>query len=50
MKILNPCDPSELKDCIDYCIKNKNGPIYLKIGKTGEKTFVSNKSKKWFFW
>lgn len=49
MKILNPCDPSELKDCIDYCIKNKNGPIYLKIGKTGEKTFVSNKSKKWFF-
>ena len=49
MKILNPCDPSELKNCIDFCINNKKGPIYLKIGKAGEKTFVSNKSENWIF-
>lgn len=49
MQILNPCDPSELKFCINHCISNKKGPIYLKIGKTGEKTFTKKFSEKWIF-
>ena len=49
MKILAPCDPLELEECIKYCAKNKKGPIYLRIGKSGEKNFTSNKTEKWKF-
>ncbi len=49
MKILAPCDPIELEDCINYCIKNKNGPIYLRIGKSGEKELIDRNSEKWKF-
>lgn len=49
MKILAPCDPSELEDCIKFCLKNKGGPIYLRIGKSGEKNLVNKKSEKWKF-
>ena len=48
MQILIPCDPDELSECIKYCAKNKKGPIYLKIGKSGEKNFTRN-SEKWAF-
>lgn len=49
MKILAPCDPLELEECIKYCVKNKKGPIYLRIGKSGEKNFTSDKAEKWSF-
>ncbi len=49
MKILAPCDPLELEECIKYCVKNKKGPIYLRIGKSGEKNFTSDKAEKWNF-
>lgn len=49
MKILAPCDPNELEECIKYCVKNKKGPIYLRIGKSGEKNFTSKASEKWKF-
>jgi len=49
MKILAPCDPLELEECVKYCSKNKKGPIYLRIGKSGEKNFTSNKTEKWKF-
>lgn len=48
MQILIPCDPDELSECTKYCAKNKKGPIYLKIGKSGEKNFTKN-SEKWTF-
>ena len=48
MKILAPCDPEELTDCLNYCAKNKEGPIYLRIGKSGEKIFTKS-SEKWKF-
>lgn len=49
MRILSPCDPSELEDCINFCIKNKGGPIYLRIGKAGERTLINQDSEKWKF-
>jgi transketolase len=48
MQILAPCDPAELSECIKYCAKNKKGPIYLRIGKSGEKIY-SKSSQKWKF-
>ena len=49
MKILAPCDPLELEECVKYCVKNKKGPIYLRIGKSGEKNFTSDEAEKWNF-
>lgn len=49
MKILAPCDPEELKECLNYCINNKKGPIYLRIGKSGEPNLTKNSIEKWKF-
>ena len=49
MKIIAPCDPLELKQSIKYCIKNKSGPVYLRIGKSGEKNISLNSREKWKF-
>ena len=49
MKILAPCDPLELEQCIKYCVQNKNGPIYLRMGKSGEKNLTSDALEKWQF-
>lgn len=49
MKILAPCDPNELEYAVAYSYNNKKNPIYLRIGKSGEKNFTDNKSEKWVF-
>ena len=49
MQIIAPSDPYELKMSLNYCIKNKKGPIYLKIGKSGEKNYDLKESEKWIF-
>jgi transketolase len=47
--ILAPCDPYELKKSVNYfCTKSKK-PMYLRIGKAGEKTFKFKESEKWQF-
>lgn len=47
--VLSPADPYELEKCVDYCAKNKKSPIYLRIGKSGEKNFTQNSKDKWRF-
>ena len=49
MNIIAPCDGLELKEAIRYCLKNKKGPVYLRIGKSGEKNFTKNIKDKWKF-
>ena len=39
LKIISPLDPYELEKAMLFCIKNKKGPVYLRIGKAGEKNF-----------
>ena len=39
LSILAPCDPLELVDATKYCA-TANGPVYLRIGKSGEPTFT----------
>ena len=48
-KILNPCDPLELEECLKYLCEKNNSPCYLRIGKSGEKTFTKNSYEKWKF-
>lgn len=36
MQVICPCDPLEVIDAVKYCASQKNGPVYLKLGKAGE--------------
>ena len=49
MNIIAPCDPNEMEDAVKYCCNNSKGPIYLRIGKAGEKNFVNKSSDRWKF-
>ena len=49
LRIISPSDPYELEKAIIFCIKNNKGPIYLRIGKAGEKTFKFKESENWKF-
>ena len=49
MRIIAPCDPLELEDAVNFCCKNKTSPIYLRIGKSGEKNYSNNSNEKWTF-
>lgn len=49
MNIIAPCDPDELEDAIDHCCIKSKSPVYLRIGKSGEKKFINNLSEKWKF-
>jgi len=49
MSIIAPSDPNELKEAVKYCANKSNGPVYLRIGKTGEKNFSDESNEKWKF-
>ena len=36
MQIVAPCDPAECTEATKWCASQKNGPVYLRIGKAGE--------------
>jgi transketolase len=36
LRILSPCDPIETIEATRYCAFQKEGPVYLRLGKTGE--------------
>lgn len=49
MKILCPLDNLELKSCLNYIVSKPRGPVYLRIGKSGEKNFTQKTTDKWKF-
>ncbi len=49
MKIVSPCEPREMIEAVNYCIKHSKSPTYLRIGKAGEKNFSDYKSEKFKF-
>ena len=48
MQIIAPCDPSECTDATRWCARQKNGPVYLRIGKAGE-PIVTQNAEPWEF-
>ncbi len=36
LRVLSPCDPLETNEATRYCAFQKEGPVYLRLGKTGE--------------
>ncbi len=49
MSVIAPADPKELESAIDYCATKSKSPIYLRIGKAGEKNFTQISKEKWKF-
>lgn len=41
MRVLAPCDPAELDHATRWCAEQREGPVYLRIGKAGEPDFTS---------
>lgn len=42
MQIIAPCDPEETKAATRWCATQRNGPVYLRLGKSGEPVFAKN--------
>src|SRR3990167_7692938 len=50
MQVLAPCDPRETEECVRWCAVQQNGPVYLRIGKSGESDLTYRKSAEpWEF-
>ena len=48
MQIIAPCDPLECTDATRWCAQQKNGPVYLRIGKAGEPNLTKG-AEPWQF-
>jgi transketolase len=48
MQILAPCDPPECVEATRWCARQRNGPVYLRIGKTGE-PILTRDAEPWRF-
>lgn len=49
LNVLAPCDPNELEAIVSFLCKKTIGPVYLRIGKAGEKNYTSKSTEKWRF-
>ena len=49
MQIIAPSEPKEVIEATKYCASQKAGPVYLKLGKSGEPNISTSKSDKWKF-
>jgi transketolase len=48
MQIVAPCDPAEVVEATRWCARQKNGPIYLRLGKAGE-PILTKDAEPWQF-
>jgi transketolase len=49
MQIIAPCDPAECTEATAYCATQRNGPVYLRLGKAGEPNFTDKAIDRWTF-
>jgi len=49
MQIVAPCDPLECTEATRWCARQKNGPVYLRIGKAGEPNYTDKAVDPWTF-
>ncbi len=48
MQVLAPCDPAECVEATRWCARQDNGPVYLRIGKSGE-PILTKDAEPWRF-
>ncbi len=49
LSVVSPSDPYELDQAVKYFCKKSKGPMYLRIGKTGEPNFKFSETEFWKF-
>lgn len=49
MRIIAPCDPAEVTHAVEYCAKQTEGPVYLRLGKAGEPVVSDDAIDPWEF-
>jgi transketolase len=49
MQIIAPCDPRECTQATRWCARQKNGPVYLRLGKAGEPVLTDQVLEPWRF-
>jgi transketolase len=49
LRVIAPCDPEETKFATQWCIKQEEGPVYLRLGKAGEPTLGNNQSAPFIY-
>ena len=49
IRVIAPCDPIETNEATKYCILQDAGPIYLRLGKAGERSISGNAAEPWRF-
>lgn len=48
MQIIAPCDPPECSEATRWCARQRNGPVYLRLGKAGEPVLTRD-ADPWVF-
>jgi len=48
MQIVAPCDPAEVAEATRWCARQRGGPVYLRIGKSGE-PILTKDAEPWQF-
>jgi transketolase len=48
MQIIAPCDPAEVAEATRWCARQRNGPVYLRLGKSGEPD-LTKAAEPWVF-
>jgi transketolase len=49
MRVIAPCDPLETRAAVRWCAKQEDGPVYLRLGKAGEKDISAGAAEPWRF-
>lgn len=49
MRVIAPCDPDETHAATLWAAKQEDGPVYLRLGKAGEKVISRESFKPWRF-
>lgn len=47
MRVIAPCDPAETHAATQWCIAQEEGPVYLRLGKAGEKDLSGSAVEPW---
>jgi transketolase len=49
MSVIAPIDPLEVEVATRWCLRESNGPVYLRLGKAGEPNFTENAAEPWAY-
>lgn len=49
LSVLAPCDPLETRAATEWCVGQEQGPVYMRIGKTGEATITADAADPFAF-